>query len=76
MCGIAGILDKNNESSDLIESMIKSLEHRGPDGSRVWWDPKNNLTLGHNLLSIMADPNLSMQPIQHLQQSQIPSKLQ
>ena len=59
MCGIYGITAHDPE---FVQNFIKKCEHRGPDGSRVWWDPKNNLTLGHNLLSIMADPNLSMQP--------------
>lgn len=59
MCGIYGITAHDPE---FVQNFIKKCKHRGPDGFRVWWDPKNNLTLGHNLLSIMADPNLSMQP--------------
>ena len=59
MCGIYGITDHD---SNLIYNYIKKCKHRGPDGEKVWWDPNNKLTLGHNLLSIMSDPKLSVQP--------------
>ncbi len=59
MCGIYGITAHNPE---FIQNYIKVCKHRGPDGERVWWDPKHKLTLGHNLLSIMSDPKLSTQP--------------
>ena len=57
MCGIYGITAKDPE---FIQSFIDICKHRGPDGERVWWDDK--VTLGHNLLSIMANPDLSRQP--------------
>jgi asparagine synthase (glutamine-hydrolysing) len=59
MCGIYGITENNPE---LIYNYIKQCKHRGPDGEKVWWHPNNKLTMGHNLLSIMADPKLSVQP--------------
>ena len=59
MCGIYGITDHD---PNLIYNYIKKCKHRGPDGEKVWWDPNNKLTLGHNLLSIMSDPKLSVQP--------------
>ncbi len=59
MCGIYGITEHNPA---LINNYIKTCSHRGPDGNKVWWDPENKLTLGHNLLSIMSDPKLSVQP--------------
>ncbi len=59
MCGIYGITENNPE---FIQQYIKTCEHRGPDGDKVWWDPDHKLTLGHNLLSIMANPQLSIQP--------------
>ena len=59
MCGIYGITEKNPE---FIHKFVKTCKHRGPDGNKVWWDPDNKLTLGHNLLSIMANPQLSIQP--------------
>jgi len=59
MCGIYGITENNPK---LIRDYINTCSHRGPDGSKVWTSPDNNLTLGHNLLSIMGDPNSSIQP--------------
>ena len=59
MCGIYGITDHN---PTLIQNYIKTCSHRGPDGEKIWWDPKHKLTLGHNLLSIMSSPQLSVQP--------------
>ena len=59
MCGIYGITENNPK---LIQDYINTCSHRGPDGSKVWTSPDNNLTLGHNLLSIMGDPESSVQP--------------
>ena len=59
MCGIYGITGHN---PNLINNYIQTCRHRGPDGNKVWWDPQHKLTLGHNLLSIMSDPKLSVQP--------------
>ena len=59
MCGIYGITDHD---SNFIQQYVTTCKHRGPDGSKVWWNPEYKMTLGHNLLSIMANPNLSTQP--------------
>lgn len=57
MCGIYGITDNNPK---FIEDYLEVCKHRGPDGSNIW--TSDHVTLGHNLLSIMADPNNSQQP--------------
>jgi asparagine synthase (glutamine-hydrolysing) len=57
MCGIYGITDKDPK---FIEEYLKICKHRGPDGSEIW--TSDNVTLGHNLLSIMAEPDRSRQP--------------
>jgi asparagine synthase (glutamine-hydrolysing) len=57
MCGIYGITAKDTE---FVNKFIEICKHRGPDGESVWADEK--VTLGHNLLSIMADPANSQQP--------------
>ena len=57
MCGIYGITARDPE---FINQYINKCKHRGPDGQGVWHD--DNVTLGHNLLSIMADPSVSKQP--------------
>ena len=57
MCGIYGITARDPE---FINQYIDKCKHRGPDGQSVWHD--DTVTLGHNLLSIMADPSVSKQP--------------
>jgi len=57
MCGIYGITARDPE---FIQSYINKCSHRGPDGSDIWFD--DNITLGHNLLSITSQPALGKQP--------------
>ena len=57
MCGIYGITARDPK---FINQYINKCKHRGPDGQDVWHD--DIVTLGHNLLSIMADPSVSKQP--------------
>ena len=57
MCGIYGITDKDPE---FIKQYIEICKHRGPDGSDIW--TSDHVTLGHNLLSVMTEPNQSRQP--------------
>ena len=57
MCGIYGI---TANKPDLIKSYIKACSHRGPDGNDIWHD--NDVTLGHNLLSITSEPQHGKQP--------------
>ncbi len=59
MCGIYGITDHD---PTFITQYLDTCKHRGPDANKVWWDPEQKVTLGHNLLSIMANPQLSIQP--------------
>ena len=57
MCGIYGITDKD---PNFIQQYIDTCTHRGPDGSKI--KTIQGITLGHNLLSIMANPAMSTQP--------------
>ena len=57
MCGIYGITDNDTA---FIKKYLEVCSHRGPDGSNVW--ACDQVTLGHNLLGIMADPTQSQQP--------------
>jgi asparagine synthase (glutamine-hydrolysing) len=57
MCGIYGITDNDPK---FIEDYIETCKHRGPDGYNIYIS--DSVTLGHNLLSIMADPDMSQQP--------------
>ncbi len=57
MCGIYGITERNEK---LISDIIKKCSHRGPDGSGI--HTSDNITLGHNLLSITSKASNSAQP--------------
>ncbi|MDC3023397.1 asparagine synthase (glutamine-hydrolyzing) [Pelagibacteraceae bacterium] len=57
MCGIYGITEKNK---NLVLDIIKKCSHRGPDAQDIYLS--ENLTLGHNLLSITSKPNEGTQP--------------
>jgi asparagine synthase (glutamine-hydrolysing) len=51
MCGIAGFWGKGNES--VMRAMTEALQHRGPDFTGTFFDPKMALGLGHARLSIL-----------------------
>ncbi len=57
MCGIAGVYSfskTKTPSPDIIEGMLDTISHRGPDGGGVWSDPETPaLTLGHRRLAII-----------------------
>lgn len=56
MCGIVGFYTQSEiNTSGTIESMMKSIQHRGPDGYGTYFD--NKLTLGHRRLSIIDIEN-------------------
>ena len=57
MCGIFGVTEDNPR---LVKSIMDKCSHRGPDGSSIW--SSDNLTLGHNLLSITSKPEDGTQP--------------
>lgn len=64
MCGIAGILDRRSEDLRLvINRMVKTLHHRGPDASGTWVDERNGLALGHARLSIIDLSSEGSQPM-------------
>jgi asparagine synthase (glutamine-hydrolysing) len=69
MCGIAGIFDKGltgDKARGVMEMMLRSMEHRGPDYSGIYADMP--LLLGHNRLSIIDLSDAAHQPMvyQHL----------
>lgn len=69
MCGICGIYDRVENSLDnsaVIQNMMKTLTHRGPDDARFLVDEK--VTLGFVRLSIM-DLQDGMQPMYNEDQS-------
>jgi asparagine synthase (glutamine-hydrolysing) len=67
MCGIAGFIDprvtnKENQQKQIV-TMLRSMEHRGPDYSGNW--QQGPLVLGHNRLSIIDLSEASHQPFHY-----------
>lgn len=62
MCGIFGAI--GGELSDsAIQSVLRVLEHRGPDGTGVFRDPTASLTFAHTRLAVI-DLKTGAQPLQ------------
>lgn len=63
MCGIAGYIDFENKLDlQLIKTMVKSIEHRGPDAFG-YEQVGEHVLLGHTRLSILDLSNLAHQPM-------------
>src|SRR3990172_2708884 len=66
MCGIAGIIDptlNREEGECLLEKMLQSIRHRGPDNSSTWVEMP--VLLGHNRLSIIDLSDAANQPMEY-----------
>lgn len=64
MCGIAGVIDFNRQNNfQEVQKMLSVSSHRGPDSSDIFQE--NNVTLGHNRLSIIDTAERSNQPFQY-----------
>ena len=50
MCGIVGMA--GNFNKELLDDVLKSINHRGEDYSNTFIDEEKGIGLGHNLLSI------------------------
>ncbi len=63
MCGICGKMNLNNVPVEeaLIRQMTSCLAHRGPDDEGVYI--KNNIGLGHRLLSVIDVSYNAHQPM-------------
>lgn len=68
MCGIVGIVSQRNRESreDYVSKMLKTIEHRGPDGSGIFSvdTEQLGLTFGHRRLSILDLSSAGAQPFQ------------
>ena len=61
MCGVVGFLS-NQVLEDVLEEMIESQNHRGPDNSGSYIDKRTGVHLGHNRLSIQDVSSDGHQP--------------
>ena len=59
MCGIIGIINSQNKKK--VDKAIRSIEHRGPDATRVM--TFGNAVLGHTRLSILDLSETGSQPM-------------
>jgi asparagine synthase (glutamine-hydrolysing) len=65
MCGIAGIISPQvNET--LLHRMADSLAHRGPDGTGMWINDKNEAGFSHRRLAIIDLSKEGSQPMHYL----------
>jgi asparagine synthase (glutamine-hydrolysing) len=63
MCGIAGIYSPTREfATTNLESMLRQLEHRGPDDRGIYISPDHRCALGHARLSIIDLSAAGRQP--------------
>ena len=51
MCGICGFTGRRQDQKTVIEKMMKSIEHRGPDSEGSFFG--GEITLGFRRLSII-----------------------
>jgi asparagine synthase (glutamine-hydrolysing) len=69
MCGIAGFFHQQRQENEgwmrtVLSQMAFSLNHRGPDDSDIWCDPKRQIGLGHTRLAIQDLSPAGSQPMQ------------
>jgi len=64
MCGFAGLLFDSAVDSLPLESMIKTLQHRGPDSLGVWRNESKGVGLAHARLAILDLSTAGQQPMQ------------
>jgi len=70
MCGLAGYLAANIDNdarTHVLNNMLNTIRHRGPDGDGIWLDKNCPLGLGHVRLAII-DPERGVQPMLDAQQ--------
>lgn len=60
MCGICGMIGKVDNKEQILQGMMKAIEHRGPDGSESYI--AKEAALGFQRLSII-DLDTGMQPM-------------
>lgn len=67
MCGFAGFIQNNvgkESMSSIMEGMLNSIRHRGPDDGGIWIDEQRGVALGHRRLSILDLSPAGHQPME------------
>lgn len=65
MCGICGYVNfsENKREESVIQNMVKTLHHRGPDSQGYYEDQEHHVFLGHSRLSIIDISDNGRQPM-------------
>lgn len=65
MCGISGwfLTEQSGFRYEHLKSMLRMLDHRGPDDSGIYYDQRKGLGLAHNRLSILDLSRNGHQPM-------------
>jgi asparagine synthase (glutamine-hydrolysing) len=64
MCGIAGLMSYDPARGNaLVEAMLRTMVHRGPDADGLWVDAAGRCILGHRRLSIIDTSDAGRQPM-------------
>lgn len=65
MCGICGYvnLSKNRQDMSVLQKMVQTLNHRGPDSQGYYEDNKSQVYLGHARLSVIDITDNGRQPM-------------
>ena len=63
MCGIVGLISGGSAGPELVERLVDTLTHRGPDGRGTWIDPEARIGLAHRRLAIVDLSPLGHQPM-------------
>jgi asparagine synthase (glutamine-hydrolysing) len=64
MCGISGMISRDNIEASEIQDITKALIHRGPDFQNTYISPNGKVALGHTRLSIIDLSERANQPMQ------------
>jgi asparagine synthase (glutamine-hydrolysing) len=68
MCGIAGIISRNgNTSNKQIQSALSTLQHRGPEDREIWEQQTGQVVFGHQRLCVIDPDKRSRQPFHYMQ---------
>lgn len=67
MCGLAGFISSQNKSFEsataILNDMVQSIAHRGPDCSGLWVSADSKVALGHRRLAILDVTSAGNQPM-------------
>ncbi len=69
MCGITGIISKQNISEIELCKAVEVLKHRGPDGNGVFISSNSRVGLGHSRLAFLDTSKNANQPFSNENQS-------